>query len=952
MVDRSGSRADSVISFGPFRLYVDERLLKKGDETLAVGDRALDILIALVERAGEVVTRKELILRVWPGVTVEEANLRVQITGLRKALADGLGDARYVVNVSGRGYCFVAPVTRSPAQDISPRVEAVAAHPLRNLPSRLTRMIGRDGIVRTLSEQLMLWRFVSIVGPGGMGKTTVAVSVAHMLFDDFGGAVFFIDLAALTDPHLVPTAVASALGLVVRTSDPLVSLLTFIDGKKMLLVLDNCEHVIDVVAPLAERVVSEAPQVHVLTTSREALRAEGEHVHLLYALDCPPDDVDLSAAEVLRYPAAQLFMERATASGHASALSDTDAPSVARICQGLDGIALAIEIAAGRAGSYGIQGTMKLLDNRFRLLWQGRRTARPRHQTLNAMLDWSYNLLSEHEKLVLRRLSVFVGNFTIQSAGSVASDDDVDVTSAIVDLTEKSLITATEINGSAYYRLLDTTRAYAGTKLTERGEADRTARRHAIIYSEFLQHDANIQSRVSEHDLASYALHIGNVRVALGWAFSTHGDIAVGVALATWSASLFIGLSLLEECRCWCERALAALDIVGRGTREEMILQEAIALSLMFTRGHSDQVRGAIERGLALAETFEDRARQLRLFAGLELFLIRRGDLRGALALAERGGIVARAARHPAGLVWAEWTLGLAHHGLGNQAAAQWHCERGMALAVELGTTAIKFFGVDQRVRILVNLARTLWLRGFADQARRTSQQAINEAENQDHPVSICMSLVYVSGIFLWIGDLPRASDLIDRLIASAGRHSLDPYHAAGIALKGVLAIARNEAEAGLDLLRTALATLGSEQYNSLSPEIIGAFAEGLRTIGRFEEAFLAVNSIIALATDRGAKFYLAELMRIKALILASMPQLDSMSAMDCLSESIALAREQSALALELRSTTTMARLLSDSGQRDQARRVLTPVHDRFTEGFDTMDLRVSRQLIEELASS
>src|SRR5579863_7014948 len=271
MADRSGSGANSIISFGPFRLYADERLLKKGDETLAVGGRALDILIALVERAGEVVTRKELILRVWPDVTVEEANLRVQINGLRKALGEGREDARYVVNVTGRGYCFVATSIRYLARHVSPPVEAVAARPLKNLPARLTRMVGRDGIVRTLSEQLMLWRFVSIVGPGGMGKTTVAVSVAHTLFDDFDGAVFFIDLAALTDPQLVPTAVASALGLMVRTSDPLVGLLAFINGKKMLLVLDNCEHVIDVAARLAERVVSETAQAHVLTTSREAL---------------------------------------------------------------------------------------------------------------------------------------------------------------------------------------------------------------------------------------------------------------------------------------------------------------------------------------------------------------------------------------------------------------------------------------------------------------------------------------------------------------------------------------------------------------------------------------------------------------------------------------------------------------------------------------------------------
>ena len=374
-------------------------------------------------------------------MTVEEANLRVQINGLRKALGERRKDARYVVNVLGRGYCFVASVTRSPARHIVPAVEAVAAHPRKNLPARLTRMIGRDGIVRSLSEQLMLWRFVSIVGPGGMGKTTVAVSVAHLLVDDFDGAVFFIDLAALTDPQLVPTAVASALGLMVRTPDPLVSLLAFINGKKMLLVLDNCEHVIDVAAPLAERVVSETPQAHVLTTSREALRAEGEHVHLLYALDCPPEDADLTATEVLTYSAAQLFMERAAASGHGETLSDSDAPVVARICRRLDGMALAVELAASRVGSLGIGGTAELLENRFGLLWHGRRTALPRHQTLNAMLDWSYSLLAEHEKVILCRLSIFVGDFTLAAAGSVVSEveaDDPNLMEAIASLTCES----------------------------------------------------------------------------------------------------------------------------------------------------------------------------------------------------------------------------------------------------------------------------------------------------------------------------------------------------------------------------------------------------------------------------------------------------------------------------------------------------------------------------------
>jgi DNA-binding winged helix-turn-helix (wHTH) protein len=287
MNDRNSQSTD-VLSFGPFSLFATERLLKKADEPIQLGDRALDILIALAERAGEVVTHKDLISATWPDATVEEGNLRLQIATLRKALGDGRDGARYVSNVAGRGYCLIAPVTRSSAKLPVPVPRITTSERAQNLPPPLTRMVGRDDTVRSLAEQLQVRRFVSIVGPGGIGKTTVAISVAHTLVDGFQDAVFFIDLAALTDPQLVPTAVASALGFMVHTQDPLVGLLAFIGDKKIVLVLDSCEHVIGVAATFAERVVSEAPQAHILATSREALRAEGEQVYLLYSLDCPP----------------------------------------------------------------------------------------------------------------------------------------------------------------------------------------------------------------------------------------------------------------------------------------------------------------------------------------------------------------------------------------------------------------------------------------------------------------------------------------------------------------------------------------------------------------------------------------------------------------------------------------------------------------------------------------
>src|SRR3984885_12637259 len=230
MNDRRNSESKDILAFGSFSLFAAERLLKKGNEPIPLGGRALDILIALLEQPGEVVTHKELISTVWPDVTVEEANLRFQMAALRKALGDGRDGARYVSNVAGRGYCFVAPVTRSARS--APVTGATTTERVKKLPPRPARMVGRDDTVRSLAQQLQLLRFVSIVGPGGIGKTTVAISVAHALVEGFHDAVFFIDLAALTDPQLVPTAVASALGFTVQAQDPIVGLLAFIGDRR------------------------------------------------------------------------------------------------------------------------------------------------------------------------------------------------------------------------------------------------------------------------------------------------------------------------------------------------------------------------------------------------------------------------------------------------------------------------------------------------------------------------------------------------------------------------------------------------------------------------------------------------------------------------------------------------------------------------------------------------
>jgi predicted ATPase/DNA-binding winged helix-turn-helix (wHTH) protein len=952
MLNINALQGNEIVSFGPFHLSASARLLVKDDVPVAVGGRGLDVLIALIERAGEVVSRRDLLTRVWPDVIVGEANLRGQVASLRKALCDGQEGARYIVNVPSQGYSFIAPVQRSTAEG-QPRQAAAPARSAgpAQLPARLPRMIGRDETVAALSALLRSHRFVSIVGAGGMGKTTVAVSVGHALLDDFPDAVFFVDLGALTEAALVPTVITAALGLPVQAQDPLLELLAFLVETRIVIILDSCEHVIEAVATFTERLFSEAPTVHILTTTREALRVEGEHVYLLMPLDDPPECPELTAASAQTFPAVQLFMERAAASGYRSELSDADVPVVARICRRLDGIALAIELAASRVGIYGIQGTAELLNSRFRLMWQGRRTALPRHQTMQATLDWSYDLISEAEQLVLRRLSIFVGNFTLGGALSIAGEADADAVAtagAVASLVSKSLVWTSSIDGCIYHRLPDSARTYAVAKLAEADEEKDVARRHALYYSRTLKSDAIENAAFGGGDLGPYAPHISNVRAALEWSFSDTGDTAVGVELAACAAPLFLGLSLLSECERWCERGLAALNGADQGKKRELTLRKALAISCMFTRGNSDEVRVGIESGLGLAEASGDKKEQLHLLAGLNIFLCRVGDYRAALGVAERSALIAADSVSQTGVVMAEWMLGVAHHLVGNQKEAQCYCELGLKHASESGGARVYYFGYDHRVRALAAFARVLWLRGLPDKALKWARQAIDEAAALDRPVTLCISLIYAVPVFLWSGDFDGAEQRIDWLNSYAAKHSLAPFQAVGFALKGELMVARGENRAGIELLRSALLALQTERFHLLTSGFYRSLAEGLAHAGRSDEASDVIAGAVKRAQEQGGTFDKADLLRTQGEILMTLGQRNFTAAQDSLLCSLDWARRHSALGWELRSAIALAHLWVECGRGEQARTILAEVYQQFTEGFATADPKTARTLLEK----
>jgi predicted ATPase/DNA-binding winged helix-turn-helix (wHTH) protein len=948
MTSESAPGETDEVRFGPFRLNAAARLLLRDDKPVPLGGRALDILIALVQHAGEVLSRRELMKRVWPDVIVEEANLRIHIADLRKALGDGREGARFITNVPGRGYCFVAPIQRrrsALAAAASAPVESLGTHVI---PTKLQRMVGRDETVRELCAQLACERMVSIVGPGGLGKTTVAIAVAHELSGEPESSICFADLDALDDESLVVPSVASAVGCLVQSQSSISGLTAWLADRRMLLILDNCEHVIEVAAALTDSLIRGAPSVRILATSREALRVEGESVYLLQPLANPSESIAATAKDAISSAAVQLFMERAAAGGHRQPLQDEEAPVVARICRQLDGIPLAIELAASRVGAYGIRGLAEMIEDRMALLWQGRRRM-PRHQTLRSALDWSYKLLSEDEASVLCRLSVFVGTFNLPAVRAVVGEpgDDVwRIPDVIASLVDKSLVALDPLGGDGSHRLLNTTRTYAAARLAERGEENTTARKHALYYLDYVREVEAVPASAGNAERSAWPRQIGNITAALDWSLSPAGDVGIAMSLSAGAVPLFPRLSMVTECCHWCRRALSAMPQDCRGTKIELVLQQSLAMASTYAYGNSVEVRDALERGLTLAEALDERAHKLHLLTGLNLYMTRGGDFRAALSAAKRCAEVAQQGGVSQEIVIAEWLLGVSHHLLGDQAAAQRFYEDGFRHA-GAGQSEVEYFGYDHRMRALVGYARTMWFRGLADQAMRLAAQSIELARSRGHPVNFCMCGVSLLPIFVELVDQHTAEDLIAQFADCARKHSLAPYVTGIEGIRGQLLVTRGETALGIKLLRHAVTTLRTEQQWIRGTPLARVLAESLARQGQVDEAARIIDEL--LAEQSTGTYDVPELLRVRAVIMLASSPANPDAAEASLKSALESARAQSALALELRSATMLARLWADRQQTDNALQLLVEVQQRFSEGLDSADMRDASRLILDL---
>ncbi|SCB09952.1 transcriptional regulator [Bradyrhizobium shewense] len=922
--------------FGPFRLDALQRRIERDGSPIQLSARAFDILLALIRQAGNVVRKSDLIAKTWPDGGVDENSLRVYIAALRKALGDGHAGAKYLTTISGQGYCFVGSLS-SPDQQKPAPARSNYSH---NLPIHPRQFVGREQSVQDISDRLKAQRFVTVVGPGGIGKTTVVVSTGHALLAEFAGQVYFVSFGETSDAALVPAIAASSLGLAAGPNDAASSLVAFLRDKRMLVILDCCEHVIEAAASLAERLYKEAPDLHIVATSRELLRVEGEHTYRLSPIASPPEKAILTAASARAYPAVELFVERATAAGGEFALTDANASDVGNLCRRLDGIPLAIELTAGHVGTYGAGAMVQLLDNQFNLLWEGRRTVLPRHRTLRATIEWSYNLLSETERVILGRLSVFVGGFTLDAARSTAGfeEDDNTVLAIIDSLVAKSILASNTGPQSTRYRLPDTTRAYARDKLAASADVEAMARRHACYFLALLE-------KLGERDFSAVADQFGNIRSALAWCFSAQGDREIGIALATASIPLFFRLSLLTECQLWATRAIDALDQTAGSVKHGLALHAALGWARTLAGQFDDLGIASLSPALELAERHGDLPSQVRLIDRLHLLQLFSGKFDDALGTARRGEAIALKSNDRAALARMRVALGISCHYLGDVAASRLYIEAALSRS---GLDVDEELTLDHPGRAQITLARILWLQGYPDQAMATVQKAVADLITVNHPIMRCRALLWAFDVFYWAEELASYEHLIDGLLAETHQHNLFALQIVGEAMKGIALLARGATDSGIPMLRSSVEKLQYHRFGAVAGLCV-PLAAALSAAGRGDEALDTIDQAIAQSRHCNFLMEMPDMLRVRAETLARKAGSDVVKAEQILEQSLEVAQQQGALGYELRTAISLARLLQRQGRRQDAYATLASVSNRFTEGFHTRSLKTARELLAEL---
>jgi predicted ATPase/DNA-binding winged helix-turn-helix (wHTH) protein len=910
--------------FGSFEFAPVQRRLLLSGKPVALGSRALDILTVLIESAGTIVPARQIIARVWPGTHVEDGSLRVHISALRRVLGDGSDGRIFITNVPGQGYNFVAPIQTARGAPDAPATLTIST--ARGPPRSLAYIVGRGDTIATLRAQLSRRRMLTITGPGGIGKTTVATAVAESAGAAYHDGVWFVPLASLADPTLVAGAVAATLGVIASSADPLSAVITRLRDRRALIVLDNCEHVIEGAAAVAESLLRAIPGLSILATSREVLRVEGEFLHRLPPLTFPPVSTLITADVADAYSAVRLFLDRVNASVGEIPLTTLDLQAIGEICRRLDGLPLALELAAVQVEVFGTRGLAHHLNDRFAFLTKGRRTAMPRHRTLRATLDWSYQLLSEPERAMLNRMAIFAGPFSLDGARAVATEDieESDVIIGLSGLVKKSMVAASAEGARTEFRLLDTTRAYAADRLRESGAHADVARRHARYLLGLLSTVGTVRGAHPAEDHQAALVRLADeVHVALEWAFGVSGDSAIGLELTIAAIPLWFELFQMTVAR---DRLEQALPHAKADSEPEMRIRVGLGNALWYIAPTSDAFEPNFVRVAEIANRLRTPRAEAQALWGMWAARRRRGDYTAALEAAQRYADAAERADDRGATHLANRILGLTHHLLGHQSDARAFTERALSRPDDLDPTSGMGYQVETPVAMKAQMARVLWLTGSPDLATQAAEEAVATALSLGHSFPVAFAIAFAGlPVALWTGDHDAARRHLDLLRVRAGGD--DRMELWALYFDRILA---SRAEGETEALIAARADcvvippFGDHPPDTNVPE---PGPEPGQAIWNTPEV-LRIDAELALWRDLPGAAAVAETKLLRSL---------------------AIAREQTARSWELRGAMSLARLWRRQRQFADARDVLASTYRTFTEGFDTGDLRAARVLLDAL---
>ncbi|WP_260684794.1 ATP-binding protein [Rhizobium laguerreae] len=851
--------------FGDFRLLPEAQALLYKGQSVALGGRGFDILTLLVARAGEVVSKADLFSHVWPDYIVHEHNLKVNVGNLRRSLAELDPSGEYIATIAGRGYKFVAAVENDRPAAARPTTSSTRHH---TAPPQVRQLLGRDDAIRQVSEEIDLPGYVTIVGPGGAGKTSLAVTVAQQSCGE-DQAIAFVDLSTVTDPRFVVPAIASALGISLGLDDPIAGVIDVLRSNKLLLIIDNCEHVIAMAATIVERISAEAPGARILVTSREPLRTRHEQIHFLSGL-AYPDQTALSSTDAMQFPAIRLFISKACGAGVSEPTEDY-VRSVVSICARLDGLALAIELAAGTASVLAPSSLEGLFKDGFDAMGRGARDAPLRHQSLEATLDWSYRLLPDREAILLDLLSVFSGRFGADDAEAMYSAGALEPMAgrdALSQLVAKSLLSAQHDGATMHYRMAESTGTYAARRLFGSPYREKAKRQFAIRIRDKLQiAEREWSSQTSREWLGKYRSQIDDVRAAIGWAFDPAGDAELGVELVVSALPLWQELSAFREMLAAIDTAsansaaLSALAPLGR-----VKLSTAQAWAMTLARHMHPQTSDAWRESIFHASGSQDAEFQIRSVCGQAVFLAYSGRPRTALRSMKDFAAAM-------GLDWAAAPDGkrlLAHIKIyaGELESASHHLH---ALMNDWGSLeegrGLSRFQVDLPVAIRLSQAFLSWLQGDPERASSLAGSAVDRAADLDHMISLgnAISLAALPIAFVE-GDLETASQLQRQLTEVSRRESVGIYEGTATFFAGAIRSARGD-KAGFAVMQDSITGLLRGSWRARVPFYRSLLAEAYIAAGEMQLAENSLRAVLGEIGIREERWWHPDLWRVAGMI-------------------------------------------------------------------------------------